>query len=77
MKKIIVPVDFSKHSEYAMEAASILAKKHGAEILALHMLEMSDALLTKADNEQNAKAIFFLKLAEQKFEDFLVNINKL
>ena len=71
MKKIIVPVDFSKHSEYAMEAASILAKKHGAEILALHMLEMSDALLTKADNEQNAKAIFFLKLAEQKFEDFL------
>ena len=71
MKKIIVPVDFSKHSEYAMEAASILAKKHGAEILALHMLEMSDALLTKADNEQNAKAIFFLKLAEQKFEEFL------
>ena len=71
MKKIIVPVDFSKHSEYAMEAAAILAKKHKASILALHMLEMSDALLTKSDGEQHAKAVFFLKLAEKKFDEFL------
>ncbi|HAI18599.1 MAG TPA: universal stress protein, partial [Xanthomarina gelatinilytica] len=40
MKKIIVPVDFSEHSEYALEAASMLAKKNNAEILALHMLEI-------------------------------------
>ena len=71
MKKIIVPIDFSQHSEYAMEAAAILAKKHNAEILALHMLEMSDILLNKTDNEQHAKAVFFFKLAEKKFEDFL------
>ncbi|OUR93367.1 universal stress protein UspA [Flavobacteriales bacterium 34_180_T64] len=71
MKKIIVPIDFSQHSEYAMEAAAILAKKHGSEILALHMLEMSDILLNKTDNEQHAKTVFFYKLAEQKFEEFL------
>ncbi|MCK7589997.1 universal stress protein [Subsaxibacter sp. CAU 1640] len=71
MKKIIVPIDFSKHSEYALEAASILAKQNGAQILALHMLEMSDSMLINSDNEQNAKAVFFLKLAEQKFENFL------
>ena len=71
MKKIIVPIDFSIHSEYAMEAAAMLAKKHNAEILALHMLEMSDIILNKTDNEQYAKAVFFMKLAEQKFEDFL------
>lgn len=71
MKKIIVPIDFSKHSEFALEAASILAKKNNAQILALHMLEISDSMLINSDNEQNAKAVFFLKLAEQKFEAFL------
>jgi len=71
MKKIIVPIDFSKHSEYALEAASILAKQNNAQILALHMLEISDSMLISSDNEQHAKAVFFLKLAEQKFETFL------
>ncbi|MEO6348549.1 MAG: universal stress protein, partial [Aquaticitalea sp.] len=71
MKKIIVPIDFSKHSEYAIEAAAILAKKYNAQILALHMLEISDSMLINSDNEQHAKVVFFLKLAEQKFEGFL------
>ncbi len=71
MKKIIVPIDFSKHSEYALEAASILAKKNNSQIFALHMLEISDATLIDSDNEQHAKAVFFLKLAEQKFNTFL------
>ncbi len=71
MKKIIVPIDFSEHSEYALLAAAKLAKKNGAEVLALHMLEMSDVLLTKSDSEQQQKAMFFLKLVEQKFETFL------
>lgn len=71
MKKIIVPIDFSVHSNYALEAASMLAKRHNAQILALHMLEISDSMLINTDNEQNAKAVFFLKLAEQKFDSFL------
>jgi nucleotide-binding universal stress UspA family protein len=71
MKKIIVPIDFSEHSEYALLAAAKLAKKNDAEVLALHMLEMSDVLLTRSDSEQQQKAMFFLKLVEQKFETFL------
>jgi nucleotide-binding universal stress UspA family protein len=71
MKKIIVPIDFSEHSEYALQAAANLAKKNGAEVLALHMLEMSDVLLSRSDSEQQQKAIFFLKLVEQKFKTFL------
>lgn len=71
MKKIIVPIDFSEYSEFALEAAAMLAKTHKAELLVLHMLEMSDTLLNNSDNEQNAKTIFFLKIAEQKFNDFL------
>jgi len=71
MKKIIVPIDFSEYSEYALRTAAKLAKKNKAEILALHMLEMSDALLTKSDTQQQQKAIFFLKLVEQRFTTFL------
>lgn len=71
MKKIIVPVDFSKHSEYALETAAQLAKKIDAEILAVHMLEISETILTKGSNELQNEAIFFLKLAEQKFDEFL------
>lgn len=70
MKKIIVPIDFSEYSEYALKAAAKLAKKNNAELLALHMLEMSDIMLTGA-GEQPQKIIYFLKLAEQKFEEFL------
>ncbi|WP_308993007.1 universal stress protein [Mariniflexile litorale] len=71
MKKIIVPIDFSEHSEYALKTAVKLAKKHDAEILALHMLEMSDIMLTASDGLQTQKAMFFLQLAEKKFKDFL------
>ena len=71
MKKIIVPVDFSEHSEYALKTAAKLAKQNNAELLALHMLEMSDIMLTASDGLQNQKAVFFFKMAEQKFEDFL------
>jgi nucleotide-binding universal stress UspA family protein len=71
MKKIIVPVDFSEQSEYALEAASMLAKKNNAEILALHMLEISNAVVNKVDNMKQMESLFFLRLAEKKFEEFL------
>lgn len=71
MKKIIVPIDFSEYSDYALETAAILAKKNNAEILALHMLEISDAILTKNDNEMHMETVFFLKLAEKRFNEFL------
>ncbi|WP_136481944.1 universal stress protein [Cognatitamlana onchidii] len=71
MNKIIVPIDFSEHSEYALKSAARLAKRYNAELLALHMLEMSDIMLSASDGLQNQKAAFFLQLAEQKFETFL------
>ncbi len=71
MKKIIVPIDFSQHSDYALETAAMLAKKHNLQIFALHMLEISDTMLINSDNEQHEKVVFFLKLAEQKFDSFL------
>lgn len=71
MKKIIVPIDFSEYSAYALETASILAKRNDAELLALHMLEIDQGRVTDSINEHNEKMVFFLKLAEKKFDEFL------
>ena len=71
MKKIIVPVDFSKHSEYALETAAVLAQKNNAELIVLHMLELTSAMVTRDGETLQAETIFFLKLAEKKFKDFL------
>jgi nucleotide-binding universal stress UspA family protein len=71
MKRIIVPIDFSEHSDYALEAAANLAKKYSSELFVLHMLELSSAILTTAGNAINEEAVFYYKLAEQRFEEFL------
>lgn len=71
MKKIIVPVDFLEHSEFALEAAASLAKKFNSELIVLHMLELSNAIISSASDALSQEAVFYLKLAEQKFEDFL------
>ncbi|MFP4845676.1 universal stress protein [Winogradskyella sp. PE311] len=71
MKRIIVPVDFSVHSEYALEAASHIAKKYKSELIVLHMLELSNAIISAGNDSLQEEAVFYLKLAEQKFETFL------
>jgi len=71
MKKIIVPIDFSKHSEQALKSAANLASKNNAEIIALHMLELQKANLSSSDSHQNEKIAFYVKLAEKRFSKFL------
>lgn len=71
MKKIIIPIDFSEHSEYALELASNLSKKFGSELLVLHMLELSNMMYSSAAIERHEETVFYLKLAEKKFEKFL------
>lgn len=71
MKKIIVPVDFSEHSDYAMEVAANLAKTHNAEILALHMLEISDMLVSASAVKEYSETLLFMKMAKKRFEEFL------
>jgi nucleotide-binding universal stress UspA family protein len=71
MNKIIVPIDFSEYSEYALETAAILAKRYDADLLVLHMLELDKGSLISSGNDQNQQMVFYLKLAEQKFENYL------
>ncbi len=71
MKKNIVPVDFSEHSEYALMAAAKMAKGDESEIIALHMLELSDSHFSASDSDHLQELFFYLQLAENRFTEFL------
>ena len=70
MKRILVPTDFSIYAENALKAAAQLAKKHKAEILLLHMLElpnqMSDAIST---GKSIPEVLFFIQKAKETFTE--------
>ncbi len=71
MKKIILPVDFSKHSEYALETAAALAKKHNSQLIVMNMLELSESFLSSSDSERQNEMLFMLASANKTFEAFL------
>lgn len=71
MKSIIIPVDFSQQSEKALKVAASLAKTHQAELLVLHMLELSPALISDSGYIAPEQLVNLLKLGEKRFQDFL------
>ncbi|MGB5818940.1 MAG: universal stress protein [Saonia sp.] len=71
MKKILVPVDFSEYSAHALEVAATLARTNKAEIIVLHMMGLSQAVLTKDDSQEFAEAQYYMRLAKKRFETFL------
>lgn len=71
MKKIVVPIDFSEYSEFALQTAAMLAEKYTAKIYALHMLDVHEGNMSQSITNQQERSIFLLKIAEQKFEKFL------
>jgi len=71
MKTIVVPTDFSMHSESALRTAACIAKKNNAAILVIHMAGITDGLLTKAQANSALESVYYVKLAEKQFAEFL------
>lgn len=71
MKRILVPSDFSPQAENALKVAVQMAKKHDSEIFLLHSLEMPLHLANTGTTGAMPEALFFIKLAEKKFEERL------
>lgn len=73
MKTLIVPIDFSEYSEYALHTAAILAKKYGSDLVVLHMVDLSamHAYGEETTNEHTEKALYYIKLAEKRLGDFI------
>lgn len=71
MKKILVPTDFSEHSQYALEVAAILAKRFNAKLVLFHMIGISESVLSKSELEEQKEAEYYLQLAKKKLNSFL------
>lgn len=73
MKRILVPVDFSKEAEAAARVAATIAKKTKSEIFLVHMLELPVTTIDPAEMNtisSEPQIIYFMKLAHKKFETF-------
>ena len=70
MGKILVPTDFSEHSAFALEVAASLARQNGSELVLLHMMGLSEAILTKDASQEAAEAHYYMKLTRKRFEEF-------
>ena len=74
MKRILVPVDFSKEAECAAKVAADIARKTGSEIYLVHMLELPVTTVDPAEMNSissEPQIIYFMKLAHEKFEKFI------
>lgn len=71
MEKILVPVDFSKYSEYALEVAAKIAKDQKSEIIAVHMMGLKEPILTRDEEREVFNALHYMKLAGERFKEFL------
>ncbi len=70
MKKILVPTDFSKEAQTAAEVASGIARKSGAQLLLLHVIEEGSSGSFKVTGEvfkgsSMEDRLFMLKLIEK------------
>ncbi|MEO0526828.1 MAG: universal stress protein, partial [Bacteroidota bacterium] len=71
MKNILVPIDFSEHSEYALEVAAIIAQKKGSRLTVLHMIGISEAILAKDETQEMEEARYYMNLVKERFSTFL------
>ncbi|HEY0655198.1 MAG TPA: universal stress protein [Chryseosolibacter sp.] len=71
MKKILVPTDFSKPAQIAIEVAADIAKKANAEVTLLHIVEEASAGSFNIEGEVSSRAddwedkIFTMRLIEK------------
>lgn len=71
MKTILVPTDFSEHAAYALRVAATIAKKKNATLLVAHMVGIKDSILTREESDTALESIFYMKLTEKRFAEFL------
>jgi nucleotide-binding universal stress UspA family protein len=74
MKKILVPTDFSQPSTWAVEAATLIAKRMEAEIVLLHVIEQPGSESFNVEGQVDASTgwedrLFTMKMIEKGKKD--------
>ena len=72
MKKILVPVDFSKSSEYAARIATKIAKKIGAVIYLIHLIEIPSGVVDMGASSKFSipESMLYLRKTKEKIVAF-------
>lgn len=71
MSKILVPVDFSQKSEYAVKLAAKIGKKTSCEIYLLHMVELPSGIVDMGagSNFSIPESMMYLRKVKEKLLD--------
>ena len=76
MKKILVPIDFSKTSEYASKVAAKIAKKTNATIYLIHLIELPKGVIDMAASSKFSipESMLYLRKVREKVLNFKKHI---
>ncbi|AQS94130.1 universal stress protein [Polaribacter sp. BM10] len=72
MKKILVPIDFSKPSEYAAKMAAKIAKKTSASIFLIHLIELPTGVIDMGSGSKFSipESMLYLRKTKEKIIAF-------
>ncbi|MFZ6051966.1 universal stress protein [Halocola ammonii] len=73
MRKILVPTDFSECANYATEVAASIAKKTGARLILMHIINIPsyESNMSIQDTKDIAEGLFMMKLVKKRFKELL------
>ncbi|KGL58997.1 universal stress protein [Polaribacter sp. Hel1_85] len=76
MKKILVPIDFSKTSEYASKVAARIAKKTNATVYLIHLIELPKGVIDMAASSKFSipESMLYLRKIREKVLRFKENL---
>ena len=68
MKKILVPIDFSKHAEFAAVIANKIAKKSGSRIYLLYLIELPSSVVEISSSSRFSipESMLYLRKIKEK-----------
>jgi nucleotide-binding universal stress UspA family protein len=72
MKKILVPIDFSKKSEFACKMAARIAKKSNSTVYLLHMIELPTGVVDmgSGSNFSIPESMLYLRKIKERILEF-------
>lgn len=72
MKRILVPIDFSKTSEYAAKVAAKIAKKTNATVYLIHLIELPKGVIDMAASSKFSipESMLYLRKIREKILHF-------
>jgi nucleotide-binding universal stress UspA family protein len=72
MKKILIPIDFSKQSEYAAKMANRIAKKSNSAIYLLHLIELPTGIIDMGagSNFSIPESMLYLRKVKEQIINF-------